>query len=203
MPDGARPSFIDAWLTDLLDDIRRYGLRKLVPWAVISSAALGALVTWCVPREFWAKPEISVVFFTAAVTVNGLLLALSWGSFAKIYEIAAEPRMAGFLRRHGLLNTYIFHVDFIHGTQVLALCCSGAALILCVITNLPPTIAEFVPIGLLQQISLGACVASSTYALKYALGAVRIMQDLVWNSAYLLDHPEPEIAIHEGGRDRR
>jgi hypothetical protein len=198
-----RPSFIEAWLADLQDDVRRYGKRKLVPWAAIVSCTIGAGVALLVPAEhFWAKPEVSVVFFTAAVTINGLLLALSWGSFAKIYELASEPSMAAFLRRHNLLNTYIFHVDFIHYAQVAALSCSGVALILCVVGHLPDTISDYVSLLVLQKISMAMAVASSIYALKYALGAVRLMQDLVWNSAHMPNaNPERDMQVHEGGRN--
>jgi hypothetical protein len=197
-----RPSFIEAWLADLQDDVRRYGKRKLVPWAALLSCAIGIGVALLVPEEhFWVKPEVSVVFFTAAVTINGLLLALSWGSFAKIYELASEPSMAAFLRRHNMLNTYIFHVDFIHYAQVVALSCSGIALILSVVGHLPPAISGYVSLLVLQKISLATSIASSIYALKYALGAVHLMQDLVWNSAHMAAaNPERDMQVHEGGK---
>ena len=84
MDPRKRPSFLEAWLDDLQDDLRRYGPKKLVPWLLLVCVAIGALVTLLVPADpFWNKPEISSVFFTATVTINGLLLALSWGSFAK------------------------------------------------------------------------------------------------------------------------
>jgi hypothetical protein len=197
-----RPSFLEAWLDDLRDDLRRYGARKLVPWTLLACCAIGSAVAALVPNEnFWAKPEISVVFFTAAITINGLLLALSWGSFAKIYEMAAAPAMASFLRRHNLLNSYIFHVDFIHMAQVCAVSWSGVALTLCVIDHLPQAVARHVSLILIQKISLAGCVASSIYAFVFALGAVRIMQDLVWYSAHNLPGgSERDMQVHEGGK---
>lgn len=138
-----RPTFLELWLDDLRGDLARYGARKLVPWRFFACCAVGVIVALLVPTDhFWEKPEISVVFFTAAVTINGLLLALSWGSFAKIYELASAPEMASFLRRHGLLNSYIFHVDFIHTAQVCALSWSAIALVLCVIEHLPHAVAQ-------------------------------------------------------------
>jgi len=198
-----RPSFIDSWLADIREDYLRYDRRKLVPWAALACVAIGATVTALVPKDhFWNKPEVSVVFFTAAVTINGLLLALSWASFAKIYDIASEPKLAAFLRRNDLLRDYIFHVDFIHATQVAALSCSGAALILCVIEHMPAPIEAYVTTLTLQKIGLAATVATTIYALKYALGAVRIMQDLVWYSGYV-SVEGPDITVHEGGKDRQ
>jgi hypothetical protein len=195
-----RPSFLEAWIDDLRDDVRRYGARKLLPWAAIICGCIGYLVAIIVPQDhFWEKPEISIVFFTAAVTINGLLLALSWGSFAKIYEIASEPKLAGWLRRNNLLNQYMFHVDFIHYAQIAALSCSGASLVLCVVDKIPHEIADRISLLSIQRISLAATVATTIYALKYALGAVRIMQDLVWHSAYF-EPDRPDMRVHEGGK---
>jgi hypothetical protein len=204
MADNSKqpPSFLEAWLDDLRDDLRRYGNHKLVPWTMLACCAVGAAVSLLVPKDhFWAKPEVSVVFFTAAVTINGLLLALSWGSFAKIYELASAPTMASFLRRHNLLNGYIFQVDFIHLAQVCAVCWSGAALILSVVGHLPHEIERYLPLLVIQKVSLAGCIASSIYALVYALGAVRMMQDLMWHSAHNLpNNLEAGLQVHEGGR---
>lgn len=195
-----RPGFLESWLDDIRDDIGRYGSRKVVPWTALACALIGFATTSYVPKEhFWDKPEISVVFFTAAVTINGLLLALSWGSFAKIYEIASEPRLAKFLRRHRQLNGFIFHVDFIHYTQVSALSMSGLSLILCVVENLPERLTSVITLLTMQKISMGLSVATSIYALRYALGAVRMMQDLVWYSAELPAGSDHDLTLHSGG----
>ncbi len=94
MDPKRRPNFLEAWLEDLQNDLRRYGPITLVPWFAFACIAAGVGVTLLVPKDnFWDKPEISAVFFTATVTINGLLLALSWGSFAKIYELASEPKL--------------------------------------------------------------------------------------------------------------
>jgi hypothetical protein len=203
MEPQKRPSFIDSWLTDVREDYRRYGASALVPWLALVCICFGAGVSLLVPEtEFWARAEVSVVFFTAALTINGLLLALSWGSFAKIYELASEPKMASFLRRRDLLKSYIFQVDFIHFAQVAAVSWSGAALILCVVGHLPHAVSAVIPLLILQKISLAGSIASTIYALRYALGAVRIMQDLVWYAAYFIGD-ERGITVHEGGRDRQ
>jgi hypothetical protein len=202
MDQRQRPSFLDAWLEDVRDDLRRYGPIKLVPWLLLFCVAVGVVVTLLVSREsFWDKPELSGMFFTATVTINGLLLALSWGSFAKIYELASEPKLAAFLRKHNHLRTYIFHVDFIHICQVIALGWSGFALVLSVIDHWPHALGGALMLFALQKISLAGVIASSIYALRYAIGAVRIMQDLVWYSTYFIgEGPERDITVHEGGR---
>jgi hypothetical protein len=203
MPDSIqRPTFVEAWLADIQEDVRRYGKRKLLPIALIICAVIGAMVAILVPADhFWNKPEVSVVFFTATLTMNGLLLALSWSSFAKIYEIASEPKLAASLRRNNLLNGYIFQVDYIHFTQITALICSGAALVFSVLGHLPHIVEENVSLLTIQKVGLGLVVMSSIYGLKYALGAVRLMQDLVWYVAQMPpDRADRDMTVHEGGR---
>jgi hypothetical protein len=201
MDPKRRPGFLEAWLDDLQDDLRRYGPKKLVPWLLLSCWALGVAVTFLISQgDFWHKPEIATLFFTATVTINGLLLALSWGSFAKIYELASEPRLAAFLRKHNHLRRYIFHVDFIHLCQIIALAWSGFALVLAVLDHWPHALGGGAVLFTLQRIALAGAIASTTYALRYAIGAVTIMQDLVWYSTYFIGEPERDITVHEGGK---
>jgi hypothetical protein len=184
----SRPSFFASWLDDLTDDVRRRGPKSLIPWTAIFCIIVGVCVAIAIPEGgswFWDKPEVSLPFFTAIITIDGLLLAFSWVSFSKIYEIASRPALARFLRRHKMLDSYVFHVDFIHFAQITALSFSGIALTLCVVKELPAQLAAIVPLIRLQQVALAACVASSIYAFIYALGAVRMMQDLVWYSSDL------------------
>ncbi|WP_424362708.1 hypothetical protein [Methylocystis parvus] len=161
-------------------------------------------MTWVIPEEgFWDKPEISMVFFTAILTLNGLLLALSWSSFGKIYEIAARPQLAKFLRAKKLLQQYIFHVDFIHYTQVFALAMSSVALVACVAKEPPLAVSiDYISLLTIQRAAMVLCVSSSIYALRYALGAVRMMQDLVWHASDPKFAETPELTVHSGGNQR-
>lgn len=193
-----RPSFIYAWLTDIRDDYSRGGIIKLVPWQVAICCAIGAAASYFLPKNgFWDKPEIPVAFFAAAITINGLLLALAWSSFSKTYEIASSPGFSGYLREKNLLNNYIFIVDYIHFTQITALLTSATGLVGSIIWEALPRAA--------LPVLFGATIATSIYAVRYALGAVRVMQDLVWNrSTYdqLTATPNGSrpIRVHDGGK---
>ncbi len=196
---GKRSTFIEAWLDDIREDVGRYGVRSIFPWTPLVCVAVGWAVALYVPKaNFWGHPEISLVFFTAIITLNSLLLALSWNSFGKIYEIASEPHIAQYLRKNNLLQGYIFQVDYIHYTQVAALALSGAALALCVVEEIPHQITDVVELFTLQRISMASSIAASIYALKSALGAVRIMQDLIWYSPHI-QNSSTDLTVHKGG----
>lgn len=196
-----RPRFLESWIDDIRDDVSRSGARALVPWTAMFCLVVGSLVAWVIPEEgFWDKPEISMVFFTAILTLNGLLLALSWSSFGKIYEIAARPQLAKFLRAKKLLQQYIFYVDFIHYTQVFALAMSAISLVACVAREPPLAFSiEYISMLTIQRTAMFLCVSSSIYALRYALGAVRIMQDLVWHASDPKFADPPELTVHSAG----
>lgn len=196
-----RKGFFEAWIDDTKEDIERYGQRTLVPTVGICALIAGLAISFLLPKDdFYRKPEISLFFITALVTINGFLLALSWSSFGKIYEIASRSKFSAFLRRHNLLNSYMFHVDFIHMSQIGALGFSFASLV---------TLSmKHIPLGLVQ-ITLAAAISTSIYALKNALGAVKIMQDLVWYSALFdeageaIQNGSPDIVmIHSGSPDQ-
>ncbi len=169
--DIRRPDFVEGWLRDLQDTKEKYGVYRLMPWWVLSFAVIGGGASWCIPEEFWKHPDRSIPFLVGLLTVDGLFLAFSWNSFGKIYEAACAPQFGAYLRRNGLLTKYFFHVDYVHITQVTAVICAAAALTLSAI--------DIVPIWS-KRLALAFTMASLLYALRYALGAVRIMQDIVW-----------------------
>jgi hypothetical protein len=198
-----RMGFAEAWLDDLRDDVRLYGARALVPWKIILCGVVAYAASSLLGRDsFWDKPEISAMFFSAVVTINGLLLALSWGSFGKIYEIASTQPLAGFLKKHKKLNMYIFIVDYIHYAQVIALFWSGVALFFSIVSEIPYELEGVIALQTIQRFSFIFSVASSIYALIYALGAVRLMQDLLWYSSEL-DNISKDVnfTVHPGGRN--
>lgn len=189
-----RPSFVDALLTDLRDDYRRYGWRKLVPVWIIVSLAIGSFVAWQAgPKKLWGDDILPALALLGAITtLNGLFLALSWGSFAKIYEIASKPKFAAYLRKNRLLDTYFYLVDYIHAAQIIAVGMAAVGLAIAVVPTVPV---------IAKQVVLALVIATSIYALRYALGAVRLMQDLVWYSSIFENEGEtPSVTVHQGGK---
>ena len=101
--------------------------------------------------------------------------------------------MIEFLNRHNKVNMYIFHVNYIHYAQILSLLVSFGTMLVAVI-KLPET--SFVSENLLRYYSLSLTIATSLYALSYALGAVRMMQDLVWYAADMSASSGREAAVY-------
>lgn len=193
----ARPSFLSAFLKDLWEDVSKYGCHKVIPVWLISFGLIGAAVGYLSPNSFWAIDKLAdrIALFAGVLTFNGLMLALSWSAFAKIYEMASAPGFSKWLETEGLLNTYYFFVDFIHYAQIAAVLVTFLSLMLSII--LPTFPAPFMDwANLTGRISLAATITFSLYAMRYAIGSVRIMQDLVINrNKYESLRPKPVIAI--------
>ena len=164
------PSFVKAWLTDLTEEIDDKWYRIIPIWFIVFFA-IGAAVAYFLPSKFWDPlRDTSTIVYTGLLTFNGIVLALSWSAFAKIYDIIGAGRFASFLRDGKVLNSYLFAVRYIHASQMLAMVSSIGALMLLQFSETPL---------IWQRVALGAMLGFGMYAIKQAASAVGIMQDLI------------------------
>ena len=92
------------------------------------------------------------------------------------------------------MNHYFYFVDYMHGAQLIAVICSGVGLVLSVYKGLIFSDPVYMT-------SFALTVGTTIYAIRYALGAVRLMQDLVWNRALFdrLPAPDSNVRVRRGG----
>ncbi len=131
------------------------------------------------PADLWAiedgrRPYSLVALFGALLTMNGLLLALGWNSFAKVYELCAASGFAEWLRQNDMVRTCVFLIDYIQIVLFSAIVITVSAFLLSLIGSLPIW---------LHRTSLGLTIGASIYALTYVIGAVRMVRDLIWYRA--------------------
>lgn len=187
-----RPSFFEAFAEDVLDELRAVGVRAIVPWyAIILAMAAGGL-SYFVPVEFWRDSwenghrDVSTAVYSAFVMFNGLLLALSWSAFSKIHEIIGSHNFCFWLSNKKMLHKYIYLIDFVHVWQILALIVSGAALLSLLYNGMPVTAHRTI---------MALMLWSTAYAVRWAIGAVQVMHDVVWYRAAF----ERELADEPSG----
>jgi hypothetical protein len=192
-----RPDLVEGWVSEIQETKKKYGAYRLFPWWLTFFCAVGVLISFRISDLFWTKPDQEIPFFVGILTVDGLLLAFSWSSFVKIYEAACAPNFGVYLRRNGLLVKYFFHIDYIHITQVVSVTCAAPTLVI--------TIIEDIPLWG-KRIATTLTIATMMYALKCALAAVRIMQDIVWYRAIfdgsMSDRTADIVRVRNGVRDR-
>src|ERR1700741_3142347 len=129
MAEKNESSFVKAWLKDLSEEVDDRWYRIIPIWFV-TFFAIGSAVAYSMPDTFWnPERDTSTVVYTGILTFNGILLALSWSAFAKIYEMIGAGKFSAFLLENGVLNSYLFVVRYVHAAQMLAMVMSIAALL--------------------------------------------------------------------------
>ena len=115
-----RPDFLASFFSALAERAEAGSLWKMLAVPVIAGAISGA-AAYYMPAEFWSDQrwDVSATVYTGVLTVNGLILALSWSAFSRIYESISAPKFSAFLRKHGLLNKCIVTVSLITGSSFL------------------------------------------------------------------------------------
>lgn len=191
-----RPKFLPSYFAALSERAQGGTLwRMFIVPALAISASVG--VAYLIPTTFWLNVnlEVSTTVYTGILTVNGLILALSWSAFSRIYESISAPKFCAFLRNNNLLNKYIITVSSIHGLQLLAVIASAIGLVSVLID-----IAYII----VDQILFGIMIFFSIYAVQQAVSAVAIMNDLLWQKAIFDEHREGNggsTVVQMGGRN--
>jgi hypothetical protein len=195
-----RPGFLASYFDAMKERAHADGWRVIIPIWLFIGAAFGAALTYFLPSTLWTDTQqwqIIIAIYAAMVTINGLLLALSWGAFARIHGLlVASGEFSVFLKRVKLFKKYLFYIDWVQAAQLIALIVSGVSLFTALIPSIPP---------LAHKIILGCSIALTAYAIRYAVNAVTMMHDLVWQKA-IFDEQEMEEkqkVVKLGNRERQ
>lgn len=172
-----RPTFAQSFASALSDDANERGWRAFVPIYVLVSFGFGFFAAWRLPVNFWADAEwgVSATVFGGILAFNGLLLALGWSSFSKIYEIILSEPIANALRKHGLLEGHLAFIDANHFVLVVAALISGIAMV-ATLAFLPPWV---------DRVLFGLSIALTIYSLVRALASIKMMNELIWEKSQL------------------
>lgn len=183
---NSRPSFLKTYFRLVSESIDSKPLR-LLPFWLLAGLGIGCSVAWFVPAAFWnnANWGASVTVYAGVLAFDGLLLALGWGAFSKIFEILSSGDFAEFIRRNDLLEDHLFYVDFVHFTLMMSAFFAGLGLA-----------SVLLPLPLwLDRLILGVAVGVSLWASLKAGGAVKMMGALIWENA----HYKPDDGPHNEG----
>src|ERR1700685_2046801 len=105
-----RPKFLPSLFKTIGTTLEARGALRSAPWWLLACCATGGLTSYLIPRDFYDRLEISVVVYVGILTLNALILALSWSAFARIHELLTGDRFSSYLLEAGLLNDYIVYI---------------------------------------------------------------------------------------------
>jgi hypothetical protein len=186
-----RPRFTRAYIDTIGTSFDERGFLALVPAWLLGCAIIGGATAYYMPDDFWDKSNqaVSVVVYTGILTINGLILALSWSAFARIHECIVGDDFGTYLMEKGLLIGYLVYIGYVHAAQIAAIIASAVGLI-ALLYSLPL---------LEERIAFAAILALSIYAIKQAANSVTVMHDLIWQKA-IFDRnkpkPSPDKVVH-------
>lgn len=186
MVEMTRPTFLKSLLDSWQLSISLGRERDLIPFWILAAFALGWAVVYFIPSSFWAAKERSnvVSILSATMTFNGIILALCWSAFGKVYEIIGASGFAAHLRKHNLLNHYLVFVGYCHIAQVVAISMTAFALFALWL----PFASWFV------KLIFGGAVAATAYALRQGVATSTLMQDLIWQKS-IFDNGEGKASV--------
>lgn len=184
--DSERPRFLPSFIKAIGESAEQRGWRALVPVWLIASLVFGAVASHFVPASFWSaeRHDVSLVVYTGVLTLNGLILTLSWNAFARICESICAPGFASYLKSKNLMNRYLVYISYVHVAQLFAIVASAVGLIFVLASDNVTY----------NKIAFAVVIAASAYAIKTASSAVTIMSDLIWQKPIFDDF----VARQEG-----
>ena len=170
-----RPRFTRAYITSLGKSFDERGFLALIPVWLLICASVAWSIAYYMPEGFWknTNQSVAVVVYVGILTINGLILALSWSTFARIHECITADDFCAYLMENELLGDYVVYIGYVHAVQIIAIITSGAGLMV-LLYSLPL---------LVERITFAAMLALSIYAIKQAANSVTVMHDLIWDKA--------------------
>jgi hypothetical protein len=168
----ARPSFLKSLLDSWQLSLAQNQAANLIPYWIAGSSGFAAAIVLNLPDAFWTDTNRGTVvsIVSGLLTFNGIVLALCWSAFGKVYEIIGASAFCAHLRKHNLLSHYLVFVTYCHAVQVVAISCTAAALFV-IWLPLPMWVSKLL---------LAASIAATAYAVRQGVATSTVMQDLIW-----------------------
>lgn len=185
-----RPTFLKSLLDSWQLTLAHGKQTDLLPYWLGLSLAAGAAVSLYLPANFWngEKLDVAVSLLSGLLTFNGIILALCWSAFGKIFEVIGAGRFCDHLRANNLLGHYLMFVSYCQLVQVAAIVCTAFAMF-----SLWLPVAAWV-----SKVAVTASVGFSLYALKQGVATSSVMQDLIWQkSEFDVKQPRPVSGLEQ------
>ncbi len=170
-----KPPFPEVFAQGLAVAAEKRGYLAYLPLRLLLCFGSGALIAWQLPDELWSMSKCAdlIAIFSALLAFNGLLLAIGWGAFSRIYELIGTGPFADFLKRRDILNYHILFIEIAQASLVLASVASGFG----VFSTWLPFQIWFDKVIMLVTIGL------TGYGLIKAIESTQAMNEILWEAA--------------------
>lgn len=187
MEQSRPPSFVELFIRLCKEDIasRHYG--EVIPWCLALCLVIGFVVGNVVSMQIWRDKANLVTIFSALVTAQGVLLALSLNSVQQVFLTISSGSFSKWLKSNTLLDGYIFLIRFQQLINVLSLVFLVFALFFIYLYDncVPFLDFPFVLVRFNDVVCFVVSLASGVflYSLKQTADSFRMASDLTYFKA--------------------
>lgn len=170
-----KPNFPQTFAEGLAIAAENRGYVAYIPLKLIGCFGIAAAIVWNLPSELWAKAarsDLSAIY-GGLLAFNGLLLAIGWSAFSRLYELIGSGPFSAFLNRNGILK---YHILFIELSQI-ALVASSLGSGFGLFSAWLPFLEWF------DRLILGGAIALTCYAIAKALESTQAMNEILWEAS--------------------
>lgn len=121
MGRNSPPSLVELFIKLYWEDLADGNYKDMFPWCFLLCIGLGFLVGNAVGIPLWRDKSNLVAIFSALVTAQGILLALSLNSMQQVYLSISSGDFSKKLREHNVLDGYIYLIRFHQIVNVISL----------------------------------------------------------------------------------
>lgn len=174
-----KASFPKAFADGLSLAAEKRGWKAYIPFGLTGCGLVAAGIVWHLPEGLWSAGNRSdlLAIYGGLLAFNGLLLAIGWSAFSRLYELIGSGPFSKFLKRNGLLNFHILFIEIAQTALVLSSLASGFGLF-----------SVWLPFATLSdRFILGIAIMLTCYAILKALQSTRAMNEILWEAADFQD----------------
>jgi hypothetical protein len=156
--------------------VKNRGWRAYVPVSFFVALSLSIGSFFLIPKTFWDRGNIGncIMVYAGLLTFSGILLAVGWSSFSKVFEVLGRGNMSRMLKEMDVLDVHFMYVSLTNFILSLFAIICAVGLISLTITK--PTIFD--------QLILSTMTGIGFLAIAATFNMNSFLQGLIWDEIY-------------------
>lgn len=170
------PPLAVTYIKGLSVSVGTRGWRAYVPMSFLFAVGVAATSFIMVPKAFWEPSNAgnAIMTYGGLLTFSGILLAVGWSSFSKVFEVLGRGNMSRMLKEKGILDVHFMYVSI---SNLLLI----AFAIICAVGLVSLSIGKDI---VLDRIILALMCGTGLMAITATFNMNNFLQRLIWDEIY-------------------
>jgi uncharacterized protein (DUF2062 family) len=177
-----KPSLPQTFAEGLAIAAKKRGWTAYLPLRLAGAAVIALVIVWNLPSKLWSGDARSdlLAIYGGLLAFNGLLLAIGWSAFSRLYELIGSGPFSAFLKRNEILKYHILFIELAQLALVSSSLTSGFGLF-----------SAWLPfLDWLDRTILGMSITLTAYAVFKAWESTQAMNELLWEASEFEEQEE-------------